>query len=135
MDGQGNAFSCTPSDGVMRNTPAVPGTGLYPSGRGNQSWTEPDHPSCIAPGKRPRLTPNSALAIREGAEVMPFGIPGGDQQTQALGDDLAARGHKVEWWAEDDWLPSGACAVAKDLKTGVLWGGADRRRTCYALGW
>ena len=187
MDGQGNAFSCTPSDGVMRKTPVVPGTGLYPSGRGNQSRTEPYHPSAIAPGKRPRLTPNPALAIREGVEVMPFGTPGGDQQTQvmlqmflnryvfgmdpqtaidaprfgslsfpdsfsphdyfpgllklehtfgkALGEDLAARGHKVEWWAEDDWLPSGVCVVAKNMETGVLWGGADRRRTCYALGW
>ena len=84
VDQAGNAFSCTPSDGVMRKSPVIPGTGLYPSGRGNQSRTDPDHPSSIEPGKRPRLTPNPALAIRPGKEIMPFGTPGGDQQTQAM---------------------------------------------------
>ena len=84
VDEAGNAFSCTPSDGVMRKSPVVPGTGLYPSGRGNQSRTDPRHPSSIEPGKRPRLTPNPALAIRPGKELMPFGSPGGDQQTQVM---------------------------------------------------
>ena len=84
VDRDGNAFSCTPSDGVMRKSPVIPGTGLFPSGRGNQSRTDPDHPSSIEPGKRPRLTPNPALAIRPGKEIMPFGTPGGDQQTQAM---------------------------------------------------
>jgi len=32
------------------------------SGRGSQSWTEAEHPCVLAPGKRPRLTPNPALA-------------------------------------------------------------------------
>src|SRR6202021_628508 len=37
------------------------------------------------PGKRPRLTPNPALAIRgNGAQFLPFGTPGGDVQTQAM---------------------------------------------------
>jgi gamma-glutamyltranspeptidase/glutathione hydrolase len=83
VDRWGNAFSATPSDGNLF-APIVPGTGLALSPRGGQSWTDPAHPSSIAPGKRPRLTPNPALALREGDLVMPFGTPGGDLQTQMM---------------------------------------------------
>ena len=44
----------------------------------------PGHPSCVAPGKRPRLTPNPALARRGGDWIMPFGAPGGDLQPQGM---------------------------------------------------
>jgi len=83
VDGAGNAFSCSPSDQAI-DTPVVPGTGLCPSSRGSQSWTVPGHPAAIAPGKRPRLTPNPAIAVRDRAFVMPFGSPGGDVQVQAM---------------------------------------------------
>ena len=83
VDREGNAFSATPSDS-MRHAPIVPGTGIVPSTRGSQSWTDPEHPSCIAPGKRPRLTPNPAIALGAEGLVMPFGSPGGDVQTQAM---------------------------------------------------
>ena len=83
VDKDGNAFSATPSD-VSYDTPVIPGTGLCPSSRGSQSWADPAHPSAVAPGKRPRLTPNPALAIRAGEFVMPFGTPGGDMQCQAM---------------------------------------------------
>lgn len=83
VDDSGNIFSATPSDG-SHNVPIVPGTGLSVSGRGSQSWTNPAHPSCIAPGKRPRLTPSPAMAIRDGELFIPFGTPGGDVQAQAM---------------------------------------------------
>jgi len=83
VDKQGNAFSATPSDGSDK-TPIVPGVGILCSGRGTQSWADPEHPSAVAPGKRPRLTPNPALAIKNGHVHMPFGTPGGDVQTQAM---------------------------------------------------
>ena len=55
------------------------------SPRGVQSWTDPNHPSSIAPGKRPRLTPNPAIGVRgNGKAFLPFGTPGGDVQTQAM---------------------------------------------------
>ena len=83
VDREGNAFSATPSDS-MRHAPIVPSTGIVPSTRGSQSWTDPKHPSCIAPGKRPRLTPNPAIALDAEGLVMPFGSPGGDVQTLSL---------------------------------------------------
>jgi len=83
VDRAGNAFSATPSDGSL-DAPIVPGTGFAPSNRGEQAWTDPSHPSCVAPGKRPRLTPNPALAVEEGRFVMPFGSPGMDVQTQVM---------------------------------------------------
>jgi gamma-glutamyltranspeptidase/glutathione hydrolase len=83
VDRHGHAFSATPSD-VATDTPVIPGTGLAVSSRGSQSWLAPEHPSAVAPGKRPRLTPNPAMAFRDGRLVMPFGTPGGDVQTQAM---------------------------------------------------
>jgi gamma-glutamyltranspeptidase / glutathione hydrolase len=82
-DRYGNLFSATPSDGSY-GSPVVPGTGLIPSNRGSQSRPDPRHPAGVAPGKRPRLTPNPALAIKGGDRFMPFGTPGGDVQTQAM---------------------------------------------------
>ncbi len=83
IDAAGNVFSATPSD-TSFDMPVVPGTGLCPSSRGSQSWADPAHASSVAPGKRPRLTPNPALAIGRDGTLMPFGTPGGDVQTQAM---------------------------------------------------
>src|SRR5438477_12463468 len=83
-DRWGNLFSATPSDGSY-GSPMVPGTGLIPSSRGSQSRPDPRHPAGVAPGKRPRLTPNPALAIKgNGEQFFPFGTPGGDVQSQAM---------------------------------------------------
>lgn len=83
VDASGNVFSATPSD-VSYQTPVIPGTGLCPSSRGSQSRPDPRHPSSVAPGKRPRLTPNPALALADGKPFMVFGTPGGDVQIQAM---------------------------------------------------
>ena len=83
VDRRGNVFSATPSDGSS-SSPVIPGLGIIPSSRGSQSWGDPNHPSGVAPGKRPRLTPNPAMALKPGHFAMPFGTPGGDVQTQAM---------------------------------------------------
>ncbi len=83
VDAAGNIFSATPSD-VANDTPVIPGTGFCPSSRGSQSWAVPGHASCVAPGKRPRLTPNPGLAIKPGEFALPYGTPGGDIQPQAM---------------------------------------------------
>lgn len=83
VDAEGNAFSATPSDGIGES-PVVPGLGFAISDRGVQSRLEPDHPSVIAPGKRPRLTPSPGLIMRGGRVFAPYGTPGGDVQPQAM---------------------------------------------------
>lgn len=83
VDKAGNAFSATPSD-APHHAPVAPKLGFLVSARGSQSWTNPDHPASVAPGKRPRLTPNPALAVGPEGRIMPFGSPGGDVQTQAM---------------------------------------------------
>ncbi|MGZ0188969.1 MAG: gamma-glutamyltransferase family protein [Alphaproteobacteria bacterium] len=89
VDDKGNVFSATPSDGSY-NGAVVPGTGMNVSPRGVQSWTDPSHPSSIQPGKRPRLTPNPAIAVRaNGKAFLPLGTPGGDVQTQAMAQTFA----------------------------------------------
>ena len=83
LDQHGNAFSATPSD-VSWESPVIPGLGLCPSSRGSQSWADRNHTSVAAPGKRPRLTPTPAMAMRKGEFLMPFGSPGGDLQPQGM---------------------------------------------------
>jgi gamma-glutamyltranspeptidase/glutathione hydrolase len=83
IDADGNTFSTTPSDSCGAS-PLIPGLGIVASSRGSQGWAVEGHASAIAPGKRPRLTPNPALAMVDGKMTMPFGTPGGDVQCQAM---------------------------------------------------
>jgi gamma-glutamyltranspeptidase/glutathione hydrolase len=83
MEADGTAFCATPSDPGL-SAPLVPELGIIISTRGAQLWTTPRHPSAIAPGKRPRLTPNPAMLMKGGEVFMPFGCPGGDAQVQAM---------------------------------------------------
>jgi gamma-glutamyltranspeptidase/glutathione hydrolase len=83
VDAEGNGFSATPSDPSV-DSPVIPGVGCVVSPRGSQGWLIPGHPSEVAPGKRPRLTPAPAMAFRDGRLLMPFGTPGGDVQQQAM---------------------------------------------------
>jgi gamma-glutamyltranspeptidase/glutathione hydrolase len=68
----------------VTTTPLVPGLGLVVSDRGVQPRLDPGHPSAIAPGKRPRLTPSPGSIMRDGQVIMAYGTPGGDVQPQAL---------------------------------------------------
>ena len=87
VDRWGNAFSITPSDGIY-GAPIVPGLGMIASARGSQSWLDPKHASSLQPGKRPRLTPNPAMAFKNGQFWMAYGTPGGDTQCQSMVQSL-----------------------------------------------
>ena len=189
MDKDGNMFSATPSDGTSNGMHGgvVSGLGFVPSTRGVSAWADPNHPSSVASGKRPRLTMGPALAVRPGKTFMPLGTPGTDVQLQAMlqilfdiehfamdpqtaveqprfatysfpgsmtphanypgrlnlergigeetGKALAAKGHRIEWWPDGEWLAGSMCTIIKNCETGVMHGAADPRRTAYALGW
>jgi len=83
VDGEGNCYSATLSDNA-RDTVVIPGLGGTVSSRGAQSRFEPGHPAEVKPGKRPRLTPSPAMALRDGELYMGFGTPGGDVQMQSM---------------------------------------------------
>jgi gamma-glutamyltranspeptidase/glutathione hydrolase len=82
-DAEGNLFSATPSDPAISD-PIVPALGFACSGRGCQSRVDRTHPSALAPGRRPRLTPNPALVMLDGRPLLALGCPGGDVQPQAM---------------------------------------------------
>ena len=186
MDQLGNICSITPSD-VSFESPAIPGLGICPSARGSQSFAMDGHASSIEAGKRPRLTPNPAMALAKDSIRMPFGAPGGDAQPQGMlqvllnhlifemdiqtaieaprfntfshpnsfephdakpgrlvieqgitehvGFDLGERGHDIEWTGPRSDAVAGVCAISANLKTGLICGGADPRRSGRAMGW
>ena len=82
-DSHGNVWSATPSD-TMYDTPMIDGLGINISTRGMQSRFLETHPCSVAPGKRPRLTPSPALALKDGVFHMAWGSPGGDIQVQSM---------------------------------------------------
>lgn len=87
VDRWGNAVSATPSDSTIIFTPMIPGLGFGVSDRGHQSSLDPADPNCVAPGKRPRMTPNPSL-VRGRDFLLAFGTPGAEVQVQAMAQFL-----------------------------------------------
>ena len=71
-------------------SPLVPELGIILSARGAQTWLDEEHPSGLRPGKRPRLTPNPCIVLRDGKTLLALGTPGGDVQCQAMLQVLGA---------------------------------------------
>ena len=83
MDGDGNVFSLTESDGHT-STPMIPGWGFGLGGRMYQFNLDPELANVMAPGKRPRNTNSPLLVMKDGQPFMGLSTPGGDQQLQSL---------------------------------------------------
>lgn len=62
----------------------IPGTGILWLNRGAAFSTDPGHPNCLAPGKRPFYTLNPGIAMRSGKPYLLYGTQGADGQPQTL---------------------------------------------------
>jgi gamma-glutamyltranspeptidase/glutathione hydrolase len=82
VDRAGNMISATPSGGWLQSSPVVPEIGFGLGTRMQMFDLDPDHPSALVPGKRPRTTLSPTLALRDGESYLAWGSPGGDQQDQ-----------------------------------------------------
>ena len=83
MDGEGNLFSLTESDGHTF-TPMIPGWGFGLGNRMGQFNLDSELANVMAPGKRPRNTNSPLLVMKDGQPFMGLSTPGGDQQLQSL---------------------------------------------------
>jgi gamma-glutamyltranspeptidase/glutathione hydrolase len=83
MDGDGNVFSMTESDGHL-TTPLIPGWGFGLGNRGGQFNLNPELANVVAPGKRPRNTNTPFVVMKDGKPFMGLSLAGGDLQAQAL---------------------------------------------------
>jgi gamma-glutamyltranspeptidase/glutathione hydrolase len=81
-DAGGNLVCATPSGGWIPTSPVIPELGFPIGTRAQMFSLDPEHPSCVAPGKRPRTTLSPGLARLPDGRRMAFGTPGGDQQDQ-----------------------------------------------------
>ncbi len=82
VDRWGAMVAATPSGGWLQSSPVIPSLGFGLGTRLQMMTLEPDLPSSLAPGRRPRTTLSPSMAGRGGAVELAFGTPGGDQQDQ-----------------------------------------------------
>lgn len=85
VDERGNMVSAIQSIfSAFGSGVAVAGTGLVLHNRGSYFTTDPAHPNCLAPRKRPQHTLISMLALEDGRPRLGFATMGANGQAQQI---------------------------------------------------
>ncbi len=126
VDGDGNAVSLIQSLFGSFGSGVVAGdTGIVLHNRGSFFSSDPTHPNCLAPGKRPLHTLIPALVTNEDRPWLVYGVMGGDMQAQGhaqvlanmvvFGMDVQAAGGvpRIRWTREGVALEPGVSAQAR----------------------
>jgi len=82
IDRHGNMIAATPSGGWLQSSPIIPALGFCLGSRAQMYTLDPEHPSALGEGRRPRTTLSPTMALRDGKAYLAWGSPGGDQQDQ-----------------------------------------------------
>jgi gamma-glutamyltranspeptidase/glutathione hydrolase len=82
VDRFGTMVAATPSGGWLQSSPLIPELGFPLGTRLQMTTLEPGLPTTLTPGRRPRTTLSSSLAVHTDGRRLAFGTPGGDQQDQ-----------------------------------------------------
>ena len=76
--------AATPSGGWLDGSPIIPGLGFPLGTRGQMFWLQPNLPSSLRPGRRPRSTLSPTFAFSSTGARLGFGARGSDMQDQWL---------------------------------------------------
>jgi gamma-glutamyltranspeptidase / glutathione hydrolase len=82
IDRHGNMIAATPSGGWLQSSPIIPELGFCLGSRAQMFVLDPEHPSALGEGRRPRTTLSPTMALRDDKPYLAWGSPGGDQQDQ-----------------------------------------------------
>ncbi len=82
VDRWGAMVSATPSGGWLHSSPVIGELGFPLGTRLQMTSLEPDLPTTLRPGRRPRTTLSPSMARHADGRMLAFGTPGGDQQDQ-----------------------------------------------------
>ena len=78
----GNVVSAAPSGGWIGGSPTIPALGFQLNTRAQMFWLDPESPSSLSPGKRPRTTLSPTIAVCPDGRVLAFGGQGADRHDQ-----------------------------------------------------
>ncbi|HUG51943.1 MAG TPA: gamma-glutamyltransferase [Vicinamibacteria bacterium] len=89
VDGEGNMVALTQTLGGWYGSGVVAAdTGVLFSNQMRHLHTEPDSPSTLGPGRRPRSNQSPLIVVKDGQPVMALGTPGSDGIWQRLAQVL-----------------------------------------------
>jgi gamma-glutamyltranspeptidase/glutathione hydrolase len=115
----------------------IPGTGIAMQNRGLGFSLDPEHPNCVAPGKRPFHTIIPGFVTEAGVPRLAFGVMGGHMQHQGHfqmvqrlfdhGENPQAASDAPRWHVFPDFTVGLEAGFPKEIAVGLAARGHDVR--------